>query len=339
MLRVPWFFWPPIIVLALILAGAAYQFLGLAADRRRYPPPGKKISGLHLELAGDCGGAAVILESGISASCLNWTYVFGELAKAGLVCRYDRAGLGWSDLPPQALSARGIVDHLRATLDQAGVPKPYILVGHSFGGMMARYHASLYPQEVQGLVLVDPLLPEEWMSPGGVETRMLERAVQLSRRGGTLARIGVVRFALALAMGGSRWLPSKISKISSGGAGVVERLVGEVRKMPREIWPMIRAHWCDPKSFEAMAMHLEGLPRMSQEVAGSRLPPDLPLSLLAAKSTHPLKIETMKALAAQSSRSQFVIASESGHWVHLDQPELVLDAVRRMLAEKAARLF
>ena len=326
----PWIFWPPLIFLALLALGALYQWIGLARDRQRYPAPGRLIDGLHVETAGQ--GAPVIFEAGISASCLNWTGLFRELAGEFQVCRYDRHGLGWSHLSTEPLTARGVVDRLRAALDAAGVAKPYLLVGHSFGGMMARHHAFLYPEEVAGLVLIDPLLPEEWMAPGGVESKMLERASQLSRRGALLARLGVVRFALALAMSGRKWLPSTISKVSSGGAGVAERLVGEVRKMPQEVWPMIRAHWCDPKSFEAMAQHLEALPRVSAEVAGSRVPAEMPLVVFAAKTAHPLKFETMRALAAQSSRGRFVVAEESGHWVHLDQPELVRAAIREMAA-------
>lgn len=324
----PWIFWPPLIVLALVALGALYQAIGLARDRVRYPAPGKLHGGLHVQTAG--AGAAVVFEAGISASCLNWTGLFRTLEGEFQVCRYDRAGLGWSELSGEPLTARGVVDRMRAALEQAGVARPYLLVGHSFGGMMARHHAYLYPEEVAGLVLIDPLLPEEWMTPGGVESKMLERASQLSRRGALLARLGVVRFALALAMSGRKWLPSTISKVSSGGAGVAERLVGEVRKMPQEVWPMIRAHWCDPKSFEAMAQHLEALPRVSTEVAGSRIPRELPLVVFAAKTAHPLKFETMRALAAQSARGRFVVAENSGHWVHLDEPELVLAAIREM---------
>lgn len=320
--------WLLLSVVALLALGAAYQLLGLMRDRRRYPPPGRLFGGLHLETAGH--GPAVVFEAGISASCLNWTGLFRELAGECHVCRYDRHGLGWSDLSAEPLTARGVVDRLRAALAAAGCAKPYLLVGHSFGGMMARYHAFLYPEEVAGLVLIDPLLPEEWMAPGAVDRKILERAAQLSRRGALLARLGVVRFALALVMSGRRWLPSAISNISSGGAGVAERLVGEVRKMPQEVWPMIRAHWCDPKSFVAMAQHLEALPRVSAEVADSRLPADLPLVVFAARTTHPLKLATLRALAAQSAKGRFVVAEKSGHWVHLDEPELVLAAIRQL---------
>jgi pimeloyl-ACP methyl ester carboxylesterase len=324
------------VVAVLLLAGTLYQAVGRSNDRRRYPAPGRMLGSppTHIEVAGQ-PGPAVVFESGISASCLNWTHLFRTLSAETTVVRYDRDGLGWSTPDTEPITGRGLIARLRRVLDEAGIPKPWILVGHSYGGLLCRLHASLYPNDIAGLVLVDPLLAEEWRAPNRVQELMRTRALQLSRRGSTLARIGVVRFALQLAMAGGRWLPAQISRLTSGGAGVAERLVGEVRKMPRDVWPMVRAHWCDPKSFHSMARHLESVPSFSREAGRERLPSDLPVIVLIPENTGPQKLAEAQALVAQSSRGKLILVPQSGHWVHLDQPQAVLEAVRDLITVTA----
>ena len=103
-----------------------------------------------------------------------------------------------------ARTTSNIVDELHALIEAARIPRPYILAGHSFGGMLARAYAAKYPGEIAGLVLVDPLSPREWLHVSPANARMLGFGVRLSRRGAWLARIGVVRAALALLMAGGR---------------------------------------------------------------------------------------------------------------------------------------
>jgi pimeloyl-ACP methyl ester carboxylesterase len=161
---------------------------------------------------------------------------------------------------------------------------------------------------------------------------MLALGVKLSRRGAVLARIGVVRAALALLMAGGRVTPKLIARASSGrGETVISRLVGEVRKMPLETWPMVRAHWCDPKSFLAMAAYLESLPASAAEAA--RLDPveTIPVTILSAANSTPEQIEEREQMALRSPRGRHIIARKSGHWIQLDEPELVGAAIREII--------
>jgi pimeloyl-ACP methyl ester carboxylesterase len=322
--------------LILILAcGIVYEAIGEARDRRRFSPPGRlvDIGGRRLHLIDTGNGAPVVVfESGISASCLNWTRVRTEVSGFTRACAYDRGSLGWSDPADSPRMASRLVKELRTLLQAGGVPPPYVLVGHSFGGLLVAMYAAKHPDEVAGLVLVDPLPATEWLSVSETQSRMLARGVRLARRGAWLARIGVVRFALALFTGGARSVPKSIARLTSGaGESVVSRLVGEVGKMPREVWPMVEAHWCLPRSFEGLAAALDSLPASSAEAAGLELPGSVPLTILSARHCTPAQIADREALAGRSIRGRHIVASESGHWIHLDQPELVVRAIREMI--------
>ena len=308
--------------------------MGTAADLRRYPPPGRMIdiggSRLHIiESGGD--GPPVIFESGISATCLNWTRVRSEAALFVRACAYDRAWLGWSDPASSARTTWNLIEELHALLNTAQLPAPYILVGHSFGGMLVRAYAAKYPDLVAGLVLVDPLSPGEWLNISPAHARMLRQGVKLARRGAFLARIGVVRASLALLMAGGRLVPKVVAKLSSGrGESVISRLVGEVGKMPPETWPMVRAHWCLVKSFLGLAAYLESLPASAAEAGAQVEPGNLPVIVLSAASSTPEQLKERDALARRSPHGRHIIAAKSGHWIQLDEPELVVQAIREM---------
>ena len=123
-------------------------------------PPGRvvDIDGARLHI--NCTGTAepaVILEAGLPGSSLDWTLTQPEVGKLTRVCSYDRAGFGWSSLRKQPRTGNQIAEDLHALLAAAGVPSPYVLVGHSMGGVYVRMFASKYPDQVIGMVLVDPI--------------------------------------------------------------------------------------------------------------------------------------------------------------------------------------
>jgi pimeloyl-ACP methyl ester carboxylesterase len=322
----------------LILAGVIYQATGAAADRRRYPPPGRMldIGGCKLHLIDGLdpngSGAPVVFESGISATCLSWTQVRAEVEGFARACAYDRAWLGWSDPSTLPRTTSAIIDELHALLEAAQIPRPFILVGHSYGGMLVRAYAVKYPDHVAGLVLVDPLSPSEWLNATPAHTKMLRFGVQLSNRGAWLARIGVVRAALALLMAGGRRVPQFIAKVGSGrGESVISRLVGEVRKMPEETWPMVRSHWCLPRTFLGLAGYLDSLPISSAEAMALGETGGVPITVLSAANATPEQLQEREAWARLSPRGKHIRARKSGHWIQLDEPELVVEAIRDML--------
>jgi pimeloyl-ACP methyl ester carboxylesterase len=329
------------IILILIVSGFLYQAWGTASDRRRFPPPGRLVEcggrRWHVIESGE-GAPAVVLESGISASCLNWTSIRTEAARFTKAVSYDRASLGWSDPAgtPRLLSE--LTQELHGVLQAARIPPPYVLTGHSFGGLIVRSYAAKYPNEVAGLILIDPLAARAWLELSEAQARALRHGVNLSRRGAFLAHLGVVRAALALLARGGRRVPQFVAKAASGrGESTISRIVGEVRKMPPETWPMIRAHWCHPKSFRGLADYLESLPASSAEAAALGELPPIPVTILSAANATKLERDEREELLHRSPAGKHIVAPNSGHWIHLDEPDLVLEAIREMVESLRAR--
>jgi pimeloyl-ACP methyl ester carboxylesterase len=320
--------WLLLAVAALPLAGLLYQAFGSWRDRRRFPPPGRIVAGVHVHETG-YGTTPVILEAGIAASSVSWSRVQSGASQFARVVSYDRAGLGWSAPHRTPRHAAGIARELRETLQRAGIAPPYILCGHSFGGLVVRLYAAMFPDDVQALVLVDPVNAQEWAQPTPEALYRLARGVRFSRRGAWLARFGVVRFALALMMAGARSLPKLIARASSSGtaAGMTERLVGEVRKLPAGAWPVVRAHWCRPKAFLSMSSHLAELPASAASLDTYGALPGIPVTLiLAAANATPDP-------TLHCPRLTTIVAPRSGHWVHLDEPEIVVEAIRSAIRD------
>lgn len=299
---------------------------------RSVPPPGTFVDAgghrLHVVCRGEWS-PTVVLESGIAASSLSWARVQPELARVTRTCAYDRAGLGWSE-SAASLSFATILDDLDRVVATRSGGAPAILVGHSFGSLIVRSYASRHPDRVAGLVLVDP--PSEWIEGEAEHTRLLRRARQASRLGGFLARIGVVRAALTLLTGGLPAVPRTFVKVFGRRAsGTLERLVGEVRKLPEELYPAVKEIWCQPKCFRSMADHLGVLEREAAIIAVATPRPEIPVVVISGGHQPASEIAAHQRLAAASPRGRHVVAAKSGHWIPFDEPEVIVDAVRSLI--------
>ncbi|MHB2169350.1 alpha/beta fold hydrolase [Alsobacter sp. R-9] len=146
---------------------AACGLVGAARAGEEFPAPGVLYQAgaetLHLYCTGDEGPLpTVILEAGLGGNHLDWTYVQPLLAGTTRTCSYDRAGAGFSTPAGRPRTVDNIVEDLDRLLHSASINGPLVLVGHSFGGVVAAHYAALHPTRVGGLVLVDSMHPDQF---------------------------------------------------------------------------------------------------------------------------------------------------------------------------------
>ncbi len=152
------------LIVVLGLVGAVYESAAEAADVRAYPPPGQLVDvggyRLHINCVGT-GSPTVVIDAGWGDWSGGWSRVQPEAAKTTRVCTYDRAGMGHSEAGPLPRTAEHFARELHVLLQQAGIPGPYVLVGHSLGGAPVRVFAHTYAAEVAGVVLIESMNPGE----------------------------------------------------------------------------------------------------------------------------------------------------------------------------------
>jgi pimeloyl-ACP methyl ester carboxylesterase len=202
-----WLLYPVIAVLALAAIGGGYQTLGAAADAKAYPMPGQLIDvgghRLHLSCTG-AGTPTVVLEPGAGEMSSNLGWITPAVARDTRVCVYDRAGRGWSERADSAQDGAQIATDLHTLLERGHVRGPYVLAGHSFGGLYVLTFAARYPDQVAGMVLVDSTAPASAANPGtaspghGGSNDALGRVAALVS---TAARLGLGRLYAQFAWG------------------------------------------------------------------------------------------------------------------------------------------
>ena len=324
---------------ALPAAGFVYQCLGARRDRRRYTSEGRWIDiggkrRLYLVEKGS-SGPTVLFEAGIAATNLNWVHIQEAVSRFACTASYDRGGLGWSSPCRTARTPANIAAELHQMLKEAGIKPPYILVGHSFGGLVMRRFALEFPDEVTSVLLVDPMRCEEWppLNPG--KQAEIDRGKKLFRFAIPAAHIGVTRLAVtSLFLRSGSAAQHLAGAAGNGGQHVLDRIKGEVGKMPREVWPSVAAHWSRPGSYVGMRRHVEAVPDSVREMHNAEPIRKIPVLVLTPGESTPLSEDEMGRIGTCARQE---IASSSAHWIHLDQPDLVIDSIREMATKAATR--
>lgn len=186
-----------VLAIAMAGSGAIYEIFSAARDKRDYPPSGRIVDvgghRLHLQSMGK-GSPTVILETGLGGMSAAWGWVQPEVAKFTQVVSYDRAGLGWSDADGASPDALHIARQLHTLLVNAGIKGPYVLVGHSMGGLFVRVYADQYPDEVAGMVLIDASHPDQYLRSPEIQKHM-NKGFRLLKITPILARLGLIRIS------------------------------------------------------------------------------------------------------------------------------------------------
>jgi pimeloyl-ACP methyl ester carboxylesterase len=294
---------------------------------------------LHLNCAGS-GAPAVVLDAALGASSVSWSLVQPRLAEVTRVCSYDRAGFGWSDAGPMPRTAGRMVDELRTLLDRAGVPPPFVLVGHSFGGLVMRIFAAKHRADTAALVLVDPAHPEDWVTPAPKEQARIDRGVRLCGLGAGAARLGIARIVSLLvsigALGPARALVALASRGSLSRAD--EGILAPVTRLPPEARRPLAQFWTRSSFFEALGSQIASVCLSAGETlqAGAAGYGDLPLVTISSTDPGDYRLRQQEALARLSTRGRHVVASNSGHWIPLDEPDFVIDLVTQAVLDARA---
>lgn len=302
-------------------SGVGYQAIGTNLDRGRYPPPGDLVDTgthrLHLNLMGqEQPGPTVVLEAGAGDFSLGWYGFQEQVAKFAPVISSDRAGLGWSKRGPNLPSAGRAADELYTALQTAGIPSPYVLVGHSYGGGVIRIFAHRYPEAVAGVIFVD--------SSDEIVANPPDAALALYRILGLTTHFGVLR--LAATLDALPILPAHIDEYPSEVRNVYVRII------------------TSPKHFSALNDEYGNIKTTTaKELQAANDLGDLPLVVIHRNGHSPEGSpesdiafeeawqEAQLRLAELSTNSERIVADTHEHFIHAVHPELVLDEIKSMV--------
>jgi pimeloyl-ACP methyl ester carboxylesterase len=263
----------------------------------------------------------VIFESGGGGSSLDWRFVQTPIAAFTRACAYDRAGIAWSDLGPHRPTAEWVASELYTLVRNAKINGPFVLVGHSLGGLFAQQFAFRHSDEVVGLVFVDACHPElATRNPPAVRAAMRK-----------LERLGAVmsfgaEFGVARALGISAGAPS--SGLTPDEASRVSAIA-------------FRPDW-----FRMSAAYLADFDISCAQVRAEWRTLNVPLVVLShGKYDHILPFlsepdnreherilaELQTDLARLSPQGRLVVVYDSGHAIMIDQPDAVISAVEQVV--------
>jgi pimeloyl-ACP methyl ester carboxylesterase len=313
-----------------------YQALGMRKDRKLYPAPGRLVDlgthRLHV-LESGCGRPTIVLEAGLMSTVLSWNDLQRELARSYRVISYDRAGLGWSDLGPMPRTADRIVDELHAMLERAAIPPPYVLVGHSFGGLTMPLFAARFPEKIAGMVLVDPVAPAEWNPPSERDSKLTRIGAKVCRRAALLSRIGIIRFVALLLTSGLKKPAGYLVRLISRGSPADSGSVSSpwFSALPEDEKDMAAIFWVQQKFALTIASQLENLPVSAARAGELDNFCDKPVVILSAGTAPEHRRKEHAAMARRLPLGNHVLAGGSDHWIMQEDPDLVIGAIEKVV--------
>jgi len=306
-------------------------------------PPGKLIDiggyRLHLNCTGK-QGPTVVLIAGAGDFSFDWSLVQPGLAQLARVCSYDRAGFGWSDPGPTPRTMKQEAFELHTMLSAALIKGPFVLVGHSLGGLITRVYAAQYPQEVAGIVLVDSTHEDTTLMIDGKLVHMRELAqsdpvppVQTIKSSPPRppAKEDLGQFEFNLKTFGAPKIDAPFDKLPAAVQTVrlwflsqPPRAAGGRDFLPEELRDMFAARAKQPFALGNLPLVIL-LPKPDY----GDPPPGIEAS--EWKRVNEEKRQQKIAFTTLSHNSRLIVAEHSGHHIQLDEPQVVIDAVRLII--------
>jgi pimeloyl-ACP methyl ester carboxylesterase len=314
-----------IAALALVVLGAAYEAVGEWRDRHSVPRIGRAVDiggrSLNIYCWGE-GSPAVVLDSGRGLPGYSWILVQPQIAKTTSACWYDRAGLGWSDPAPGSRSSDAVAKDLHQLLGQAGIPPPYVLVGHSMGGFNVRVYQRLYPDEVAGLVLVDARQED-------METRVPDMPKSLEALCPRCPRWPLALAVEALGYLGI-WRLWSLAADPAPAEMTLEawRTLTSLRTRPQAMATAIREHSGQANDREMRAAGDLGRLPLLVLTAGRSFADSRRIRADRLATVQQDWIQIQGELARRSSRGRHIVVANSGHMIPYEAPQAVTEAVR-----------
>jgi len=298
-------------LLGLMLIGSISESAAEAADAQAYPPPGQLVDiggyRLHINCTGT-GSPTVVIEAGLGDWSTSWGgYVQPEVAKTTRVCTYDRAGMGWSETGPLPRDAAQFAKELHTLLQNANIPGPYVMVGHSLGGLIVRVFVHDYASEIAGVVLIESMNPRQFTQSQIEAQSQSNTQSQPFSLQAALARFGVVRLLVK-----------------------VPGIAPSVPANEEAYYPL----YVRPQSFQTTTNESQGMPAAGAQAAAVKSFGDLPLIVLTARlNNNQGWQEWQTELLQLSSNSQHLFAENSGHNIQVEEPDAAIAAIIQMVEQ------
>ena len=315
------------LLLLLCFVGSIYHYAASLRDQAKYPPQGRLIDiggyRLHLQCTGK-GTPTVILDSGLGAPGLGWSLVQKKVSQFATVCSYDRAGSGWSDASPFPRTGQQVAKELHELLIRANIPGPYILVGHSSGGINLRFFEAQYPQDVAGMVLVDAPSENYFDQISGeypeFSFEKMKRTSLLLKLG---SRMGLSRilFATLHSKYKSRFQPSEWDMITALGSSTknADTSCDELASFQDNLRELAQAK----RSLGNKPLIVISPGQLGQPKGISQERWDRFLKIMMTLQKDFLKLST---------QSRHIIVENADHMIPYDHPQVIVDAIHELVA-------
>ena len=247
----------------------------------------------------------IVFDSGVGGSHMDWVNVQSRAGEFTQACSYDRSGYGWSEMGIKPRTSKRIVSELTKILKIAKKEPPYILVGHSFGGLNMQLFARTNPKDVIGLVLIDSIHTEQYkrFEDAGIE----------------IPTVNTTRFLLGSKDQVTEGIPEEYKDIA---------------------YELVRSD----EAVSSMFNELRNMHVSTQEIATAEKMPDIPITVIIHgkqvwdnpmfKNMEEIWYELQIQLSKSTSKGKLLTADSSGHHIHLEQPELILSEIKSILEKK-----